>query len=140
MYNIGIDPGKTTGVAVFCTDRRMLIVVRSMTFWDAYDFVQDYDFGIVGEVVVEVPNSKHVWHEAAASTRAIQRQGANVGSAIREAELLAEGLERLGYKVKRVQPRGKVDASKFTQWTGWALSTNQHARDAAMLVYRRPRA
>jgi hypothetical protein len=139
MYTIGIDPGKDTGVAVYCTDRQTLIAVHSMSFWEAYRFVQDYDFGVIKEVVVEVPDSKHVWQKAASSPRALQRQGVNVGSVIREAELMAEGLERLGYKVKRVPPRKKIAAAEFIHWTGWSQKTNQHARDAAMLVYRRPR-
>lgn len=139
-YVIGIDPGKNTGVAVYCTERQMLIAVTSMTFWEAYQFVQDYDFAAIQEVVVEVPDTKHVWQKAASGTRAMQRQSVNVGSVIREAELLAEGLERLGYKVKRVPPRRKITAAEFTQWTGWTQTTNQHARDAAMLCYRRPRA
>lgn len=140
MYVIGIDPGKDTGVAVFCTERKKLIAVDSTDFWGAIKFVQEYDFSIIAEIIIEVPNSKHVWHKGAANARALQRQGANVGSVVREAELLAAGFERFGYNVKRVQPRKKYDAETFAAWTGWDRQTNQHGRDAAMMCFGRSHA
>lgn len=134
---IGIDPGKQTGFAIFGAGEFKMIA--TLDFWSAFSAVSLYPPEVVHQVIIEVPDTKHVWQKAAATTKSLQRQGVNVGSVIREAELLAGGIERYGYKVKRVNPRKKVDAKTFREYTGYTGSTNQHERDAAMLCYRRPR-
>ena len=134
---IGIDPGKDTGYAVYSIVEGKLTTVTSTDFWDAFIAVEELGPERVAEVVVEVPDNKHVWHGAAANAKANQRMGLNVGMAIREGELLAEGFRRRGYNVRTVHPRGKVDTKKFNAFTGWTGRTNQHARDAALLCFRR---
>ncbi len=136
-YSIGIDPGKQTGFAVYDIINGNLNIVETTDFWEVYTAVQLFVPSDLSRVVVEVPKSKHVWHKAATNEKAMQRQAVNVGSVIREAELLAEGLELLGYPVIRVHPRGKVDAAKFKAYTGWSERTNEHSRDAGMLCYGR---
>lgn len=135
--SIGIDPGKDTGYAVYSISERKLIEVLSVDFWAAFEKVKMWRPEFVAVVVVEVPTSKHVWHGDAANAAANQRMGLNVGMAIREGELMAEGLTRLGYNVRTVHPRGKVEAKKFEAFTGWKHRTNQHGRDAALLCYGR---
>lgn len=136
MIVIGIDPGKQTGFAVYDGDRFLEISTR--TFWEAFYRVELYRIQQeIKQIIIEVPDTKHVWQKAAASTKALQRQGVNVGSVIREAELLAEGLERLGLPVKRVAPRKKVNAEIFKKYTGYTSRTNQHERDAALLCFGR---
>ena len=137
---IGIDPGTKTGFAVADAYTGQLISVETLDFWGVVDRVRvlRFDHNVV-EIVIEVPDTKHVWHKGASGPAALQRQGVNVGSVIREAQLLAEGLERLGLPVKRVAPRGKQPADKFATFTGWTARTNQHERDAALLVFRKTR-
>lgn len=134
---VGIDPGKSTGFAVYSVDWERLIVLETLDFWGAYDRAMGFVRTVPTMVIIEVPNSKHVWHKGAASERALQRQGANVGSVVREAELLAEGLARENCIVKRVQPRKKVNAKDFATITGWTNRSNQHERDAAMMCFGR---
>lgn len=134
---VGIDPGKQTGFAVYDPHLRRLTEVWTVSFWEVFTRLQDYRACGVAEVTIEVPTTKHVWHKAASGPRALQRQGVNVGSVIREAELLAEGLEREGYNVRRVTPRGKTNAEKFKAFTGWCGRTNQHERDAALMCFGR---
>ncbi|MCP4277705.1 MAG: hypothetical protein GY779_15265 [Gammaproteobacteria bacterium] len=136
-YSIGIDPGKNTGFALYGIPEAKLLIVDSMDFWRVYNAVLRYKTNDLSRVVVEVPATKHVWHKDAANTKAMQRQAVNVGGVIREAELMADGLEYLGYPVVRVHPRGKVDRERFIKYTGWTDRCNEHARDAAMLCYGR---
>ena len=139
-YTIGIDPGKQTGFAIY--DRRKQALhpdeLKTTTFWGAYNRVNALHPGNF-KVIIEVPDTKHVWQKPGKNpTRAaIQRQAVNVGGVIREAELLAVGLEAAGYEVLRVAPRGKTDAKKFQLITGWEGITNQHERDAALLCWGR---
>ena len=81
----GIDPGKTTGMAL-CKDGK-LISVFDVNFWGCIEVINDNSEDMF---IIELPNSKHVWHNQATSKKAIQRTGVNVGSAIREAELIIE--------------------------------------------------
>lgn len=137
---IGIDPGKQTGIAVFHTATSELMIVETLDFWSAYEWaIKYYITGDLKQLVIEVPDTKHIWQKPASTPKALQRQGVNVGSVIREAQLLADGIERWGVDVKRVNPRKKVDAKTFKDYTGWTGRTNQHERDAAMLCYRKPR-
>lgn len=135
--SIGIDPGKNTGFAIYSLQEKKLVRVETVTFWRAYGQVLLHPIEQISRVVIEVPDNKHVWHKDAVGIRAIQRQAVNVGSVLREAELLAEGLERAGYPVVRTNPRGKVKVEDFERLTGWTGRSNQHSRDAALLCYGR---
>jgi len=134
-WSIGIDPGKVTGFAVYNVASGALVELRSMNFWSAFWRVRDFSPHLLSRVVVEVPESKHVWQDKAKGERALLRQGINVGSVIRESELLAEGLSVLGYPVVTVHPRRKVNHATFQKVTGWTERTNQHQRDAGLLCF-----
>lgn len=126
-FIIGIDPGKTTGVAV-SVDGELARMVTT-TFWGAYELILDYKDNSLTriKVVIEVPKTKANWHGPKAAH--------DVGRVCREAELLAEGIERLGVEVIRQHPQGKLNHEQFTRITGWGKRTNQHCRDAGMLIY-----
>ena len=56
----------------------------------------------------------------------------------RDAKIWEDFLNSLGVKFAMVAPsKGltKLDASKFKQTTKWEKQTNEHSRDAAMLVF-----
>lgn len=127
---IGIDPGKHTGVAVAVDG--VLTEVFETDFWGLFDALEDH---VGATVIVELPNTKHVWHKEAKAEGAIQRTGVNVGSALREAELIVSYLHRNGWKYRTQRPQGKVDKDYFKRVTGWSGRTNAHTRDAAMLCF-----
>jgi hypothetical protein len=65
-------------------------------------------------------------------------QGA--GSVKRDCGIWAELLGTLKIPYKAVSPQSKgrkLDAAQFAKLTGWTGRTNEHARDAAMLVWRK---
>lgn len=131
--SIGIDPGKTTGLAI--AENGVLQSLESTDFWGAFYTVKHFieickynaDFEKDVLVVIEVPTTKANWHGAGASH--------NVGRVCRESELLAEGIKRLGATVITQHPQGKLNQKQFARITGWTKRTNQHCRDAAMMVY-----
>jgi hypothetical protein len=64
------------------------------------------------------------------------REGA--GSIKRDCQIWEEFLEFMGIKYELVAPKNnktKLDQKLFSNYTGWKERTNEHARDAAMLVY-----
>jgi hypothetical protein len=127
---IGIDPGKHTGVAV-CYGGKITGLVET-DFWGCVDTLNENKDALV---IIEKPHSKSVWHNQATSNKAIQRTGVNVGSALREAELLIDYMLREKIDHHVMHPRGKVDAKKFKMITGWQGRTNQHTRDAGLLAF-----
>lgn len=127
---IGIDPGKTTGVAL-CKYGK-IVELKSTDFWGAIEAFEDYSDAFV---VIELPDTKHVWHNGSTNKKAIQRTGVNVGSCIREAELLIQYLIRNGRDYVIQKPLGKRTGDQFKNITGWAKQTNQHTRDAGLLAY-----
>lgn len=63
-------------------------------------------------------------------------QGA--GSAKRDAKIWDDFLKDNGIPYEMVAPknnRTKLSAEQFTKYTGWKGKTNEHGRDAGMLVY-----
>jgi hypothetical protein len=120
------DPGSNTGVAVVDVHSQKIITLKTMDFWSAYNYLDNFDRRET-LVVIEVPTTKTNWHGNGAAI--------DVGGVIREAKLLADGIERLGFEVIRVHPRGKVPAKNFNKITGWVGRSNEHNRDAGMLAW-----
>lgn len=136
-FRIGIDAGIHTGVAIY-THEIGEWNLQTMNFWKAYDFIRVFDPDHTG-IVVEVPNSKRIVYdyqgERGTGDRRRERMAANVGSNRREAALLAERFEGLGYPVIRVTPiRHKWSAADLQRELGITSRTNAHVRDAIQLV------
>lgn len=128
---IGIDPGKKTAVAVYDSTTKRIVDVFMTDFWGAYEYLESEQHDIlIKKVVIEVPRTKLNWHK-----KGCDITSANVGGIYREANLLADGIERMGLKVVRQHPQGKVNAEYIKRLTRWQKSTNEHKRDAIMLCW-----
>jgi hypothetical protein len=127
---IGVDPGVKTGVAILVDGK--IIELFESNFWDVIDVFELHKDAII---IIELPTNKHVWHNGATSKGAIQRTGVNVGSCIREAELLVKYLHRKERNYIIQKPLGKKDKDQFRALTGWNKQSNQHTRDAAVMAW-----
>jgi hypothetical protein len=141
---VGIDPGKLTGVAVYNRKTRRLIAVGSSSFWDAIDLVRGLrkNHGAAMMVRIEDPNliKRPMYRrlDSVEGKNVRENMAAKIGSNRRDAALWVEWLERNGIEYERVMPvRSKVKAGYFKALTGWKGSTNEHGRDAGMLVWGR---
>ena len=130
---IGLDPGTKTGLAVW--DGNKFPILETVSFWKAYRFIKNNYNPSDTLVVIEKSKTKKVWQrkgkQGVAETTAF-----NVGMSFREAELLIEGLESLGFKVLIIHPQGKMDSEVFKRYTKYEGRTSEHARDAGMLVFK----
>lgn len=136
---IGIDAGVYTGVAVGTREGVEPIYWKLLDFWSAYDFISKFNPDHTG-IVIEVPTGHVIHHRVNenASGFGRDRQAANVGSNRREAALLAERFESMGFAVARVKPtRTKWKADDLARHTGITAKTNEHTRDAIRLIWER---
>lgn len=136
---IGLDAGTHTGLAVYDRLSGAFLEIKESNFAAVvWHITETYKRAII---VIELPSNKHVWHKAGGNLAVIQRTAVNVGSILREAELLRDTLAFFGkrkgcdYEIRTVHPQGKVDAEKFRRITGHGGRINQHCRDAALLVW-----
>jgi hypothetical protein len=137
MTLIGIDTGVHTGLAFYDTDLKALKYVKEYKIHRAMDLVKRlWDSGEDIKVRFEDAR-KRTWfgHHTAKEDRA-RLQGA--GSVKRDCQIWEDYLTDLGIPFEMVAPKNnatKLTAEQFRRITGYEGKTNEHGRDAAMLVY-----
>lgn len=130
---IGIDPGAVTGVAVYDTEARGLLIVDSMQIHQAMALISKAHADGDLKVVIFEDARMRSWFGKAGRERL---QGA--GSIKRDCQIMADFLADLGCPFKNVKPAAgatKWTAEKFRKITGWTGRTNEHGRDAGVLVW-----
>jgi hypothetical protein len=153
---IGIDPGANTGFAVWNRVRsgQYFSQIECTDFWGAIDKLEEFHLMLCPQhdlklvVVIEASNLNRSMHAStmdkiagtpSEKLRRILKMAQDVGGVKRECELLMKWCERNGITFIAAQPTAKsytkLKADRFTQLTGWKARTNEHSRDAAMLVW-----
>ncbi len=138
---IGIDPGVSTGVCVYDAQTRLITRLQTLSFWPLIDFIATWhkQEGERLTVIVEDPNLNPAMHwnqkKDVKGFNAATKVAQNVGMNKKEAELIIEFLKRNKINCKAIKPTArKVKEDYFKQLSGYGRQTNQHERDAAMLV------
>lgn len=140
---IGIDTGKNTGFAVWDSRQRSLLTVTSLPIHRAMENVRslrDEHEAIGHKVVVRVEDPRQRnWFGTERMEREEERKRLQgVGSVKRDASIWEDYLKDLGVEFEMVAPKRNVTKLKqesFKRYTGWGKPTNEHGRDAAMLVF-----
>lgn len=138
VITIGIDPGVNTGYAV--NDCGVLTVVNSVTIHIAMHGVRsEAERNIIKRVIVVFEDARQrKWFGNAGRE---QLQGA--GSIKRDCKIWEDYLTDLKdmgliMEFRMVAPKNnktKLNSASFKKITGWQKQTNEHSRDAAMLVF-----
>lgn len=138
MKIIGIDTGVHTGFAVYDTKTRKLEVVTSMKLHEAMREISEYKNDWPIRVRVEDPRQR-TWFGTERMSREQERQKLQgVGSVKRDATIWEDYLKDLGVEYEMVAPKRnitKLTSDVFRRYTGYDKRTNEHGRDAAMLVF-----
>ena len=148
---IGIDPGVKTGIAIWRTSPPALLDVATADFFGTCRMLSkviDPTRKTNVTVVIEDPNLiEGVYRQRVAAViksrqfhqmQTLLKIAQNVGMNKRDAQLLIQYCESLGFRVIKVKPTNtKRTAKEFKQLTKYSVTTSQHARDAAMLVFGR---
>ena len=141
MIFVGIDTGVHTGYAVYDSRIQQLTAVGTDKIHNVMQLVSG--LCVVAEekgekMRVRIEDArKRTWYgfHTAKEDRA-RLQGA--GSVKRDAQIWEDFLKDLGVDFEMVAPKNnatKLTAESFRKLTGWTGKTNEHGRDAAMLVY-----
>lgn len=131
-YFIGIDAGTHTGVAIWDKQEKRFAKIVTTSILKAIDIVRRYN--IEDEVQVRIEDArKRRWFGNSGRERL---QGA--GSVKRDCAIWEEFLndEKIPYML--IAPKNnstKMSADSFSRLTGYSGRTNEHNRDAAMLVF-----
>lgn len=134
MILIGIDPGVNTGVAAI--DKGGLQVVATMSAVEAEQFVHIRMAQAGGQIAVFFEDARLRNWFGSKGREALQ----GAGSIKRDCQRWEEWLIHHGISFSKIAPKNnntKLTAEQFKKITGWQGRTNEHGRDAAMLIYGR---
>lgn len=135
---IGIDTGVNTGFAV-AADRGNggeLEQVESLSITQAMEKVKELieQWGISNVCLYIEDARKRTWFTGG------REKAQGVGSVKRDAQIWEDWCTEQDIKFVLVHPAANATKKKavdFKRLTGWIGRTNEHARDAAMLVFKR---
>ena len=130
---IGIDPGVNTGFAIWDVKKQSLKKVESNIAFYVEEICK-IGFGTGLKILVRFEDARlRTWFGKAGRE---QLQGA--GSIKRDCSRWEEFLTHNQIPFEQVAPRNnrtKMSANEFKRLTGWVSKTNEHSRDAAMLIF-----
>lgn len=131
-YHIGIDPGVNTGIAVWNSKEKKFETIFTCGILQAMEKISPYPVFHSTLFTIEDPN-KRIWFGNSGREKL---QGA--GSIKRDFSIWEEWFKANCVDFIVVAPKDvktKLDADKFKAFTKCELKTNQHGRDAAMMVF-----
>jgi hypothetical protein len=155
---VGIDPGVNTGLALFvynskddsmvlfiCSSYDISIILDDLLHLDKYDtsktifLIEDARerkwFGTAESKIYQKIKSRQPINASELSTYKGMLLGA--GSVRRDCAILESVMQKMSYNYQMIAPKNnktKTTAAHFKALTGWTERTNEHGRDAAMLV------
>lgn len=137
MLYIGIDAGVNTGVAVWDDKQKKLLSVESMQLHQALEKV--LNLHLSGKICVIIEDARlRTWYGNDWKQSKQKLQG--VGSVKRDCVIWEEFCKDKKIEYYMQHPKHnvtKLTAEAFQIVTGYKGRTNEHGRDAAMLVFGR---
>ena len=133
-YCIGIDTGTHTGVAVWNREERRFEILAEMKIHKAMFIVSEYAKVAGDKVLVRVEDARK--RNKYGDRSEFKLQGA--GSVKRDSTIWEDYLKDLKIDYDMVAPQNnhtKLDSETFAKLTGYSGRTNEHNRDAGMLVF-----
>lgn len=138
---IGIDPGVHTGLAVVTEQRLVRVASPAPSILEAMDSVRALTLRDGPQNVLVIwEDARKIggMHGMARGTAGDTARLRGVGSVHRDCAIWEEFLERHQLRHVAISPAAKgakLSDGQFRQVSGWTLPTNQHSRDAAMMVW-----
>lgn len=134
MILFGIDCGVTTGVGVWDARHKEVLDIKTGTLPEMYGYIRRFAETFNDDFVLRIEDArKRKWFGNNSNSKI---QGA--GSIKRDSQLWEQICEYEGWKYQLIHPiKGatKLKHEQFCRITKWDGRTNEHGRDATMLVY-----
>ena len=131
-YYIGIDPGTNTGFALWDAKEKRFLTVESMKIHQAMQQISNLSNDELAMTMIRVEDARK--RSGKMDKNILQ----GVGAVKAHCAIWEDFLTDLGANFEMCSPRKgltKMEAEKFKLITGWKERSNNHARDAAMLVF-----
>lgn len=154
---IGVDPGDKTGLAVMAGGKFLelntgfaAVINGQLRMVKSYGIVQAMEL-VLAEVEEQQQHltslklyiedaRKRKWIPTEKNQKQVVGRAKGAGSVSRDCAIWQEFCEFHGIDYELVAPKNnktKLNAFDFRRLTGWQAVTNQHGRDAAMLIWGR---
>lgn len=139
MIWIGIDTGVHTGLAIWDGKGSRFLSIEELKIHRAMDVVEALAKANPGEVRARVEDARQrKWIPNMGNIRNEIGRAKGAGSVERDCSIWEDFLADINVPCEMVAPRynvTKLRQEAFANLTGWAQRTNEHERDAAMLVF-----
>ena len=140
MIVVGIDPGCNTGMAVWDTSDRQFLDIRCSGIVDAMRYL--YELQSVRQIglIVFEDARKRKWLPREKSIQEFKGRAMGAGSVRRDSSIWEEWCRTYAIPFIGRPPHAgmtKLSDIQFQGITGYDRRTNEHGRDAAMLVFGR---
>ena len=140
MIYVGIDPGRNTGMAVYDSVSRQLLDVRCSGIVDAMRYLMELREKRGIALVVFEDARQRKWIPREKDVKELKGRAMGAGSVKRDCAIWEEWCNYHRIDFVKVPPRHgmtKLTNRYFQGITGYDRRTNEHGRDAAMLVFGR---
>ena len=139
MIWIGIDTGVHTGLAIWDGNGRRFLSIELLKIHRAMDVVEALAKANPGDVRARVEDARQrKWIPNMGSIRNEIGRAKGAGSVERDCSIWEDFLADINVPCEMVAPKNNVTKLRqeaFSNLTGWTQRTNEHERDAAMLVF-----
>jgi hypothetical protein len=139
MIRIGIDCGVNTGYARINASGGLIRVASGCIISIMEKVLVHYRQGAVIKLYIEDARQRK-WIPTERNAKQVVGRAKGAGSVCRDAQIWQEFCEYYGIDYELVAPKNnktKLNAEQFKRLTGWQAKTNEHGRDAAMLIWQR---
>ena len=140
MIIVGIDPGCNTGMAVWDTSGRQFLDIRCSGIVDAMRYLSELQAERQIGLLVFEDARKRKWLPREKSVKEFKGRAMGAGSVRRDSAIWEEWCRTYSVPYVSTAPRPgmtKLSDIQFQGITGYDRRTNEHGRDAAMLVFGR---
>lgn len=138
MVIVGIDPGVNTGLAVWDTATRQFLDVRTSGIVDAMRYLEKLQVESGIDLVIFEDARQRKWIPREKDAAQFKGRAMGAGSVKRDCSIWEEWCRANGIRYECHPPRQgmtKLTSLYFQGITGYDRRTNEHGRDAAMLVF-----
>ena len=142
LIRIGVDPGTHTGIAAWIPSKRILVMCESDGIIGAQQTILDFKAQKNVEIEIWIEDARKAGrggkYASAKAQKNANSKAQGAGSVKRDSAIWEEFCKYHQIRYSKLAPNRritKLNKDQFALRTRWQGRTNEHGRDAGMLVY-----